>query len=89
MREYEVESKDEAEAQNDAADAFAARATGDIQRADNYVFAVVLFAACLFFAGISTRMRSEGSQKAILATGCILFIASVIWVATFPVTIDL
>ena len=29
-----------------------------IQRADNYSLAVVLFAASLFFAGISTRLRS-------------------------------
>jgi hypothetical protein len=89
MKQYKVGSREEAVAQNDAADGFAAQATADIQRADNYVFAVVLFAACLFFAGLSTRMRSVGSQKAILGMGCLLFVASVIWVATFPVTISL
>jgi len=89
MKEYTVAARDEADSQNDAADAFSAQATEDIQRADNYVFAVVLFAACLFFAGLSTRMRSVGSQKAILAMGYLLFVASVAWVATFPVTISL
>jgi len=89
MRQYNVAARDEAISQNDEADALAARATVDIQRADNYVFAVVLFAACLFFAGLSTRMHSVGSQKVILGMGYILFVASVVWVATFPVTFSL
>ena len=89
MRQYDVASQDKATFQNDEADAFAAQATVDIQRADNYVFAVVLFAACLFFAGLSTRMHSVGSQKATLGMGYLLFVASVIWVATFPVTFSL
>ncbi len=89
MRKYQVAARDEATSQNDEADEFAAQATVDIQRADNYVFAVVLFAACLFFAGLSTRMHSVGSQKVILGMGYLLFVASVIWVATFPVTFSL
>jgi hypothetical protein len=89
MQQYDVKSSDEATSLNDTADTLAAQATENIQRADNYVFAVVLFAACLFFAGLSTRMRSVGSQKAILGMGWLLFVASVIWVATFPVTISL
>src|SRR5207244_13626737 len=31
----------------------------DIQRADNYLLAVVLFAVALFFAGISTRLHTR------------------------------
>jgi hypothetical protein len=52
------------------------------------VLAVVLFAACLFFAGISTRMRTTSGQKVILGIGCILFVGTVVWIATFPVTIE-
>ena len=89
MREYEVRASDEATSLNSAADALAAQATKNIQRADNYVFAVVLFAACLFFAGLSTRMRTVGSQKVILGMGYLLFLASVAWVASFPVTVSI
>ena len=60
----------------------------DIQRADNYVLAVVLFAACLFFAGISTKLRTPTGQAAILALGCaLLFFGTVVWIATFPVSV--
>ena len=59
----------------------------DIQRADNYVLAVVRFAACLFFAGLSTRMRTITGQEVILALGSLLFVATVVWIATFPVTV--
>ena len=59
-----------------------------IQRADNYVLAVVLFAAALFFAGISTRMRARGMQAAILGLGYVLFLGTVVWLATFPIDVS-
>ena len=58
-----------------------------IQRADNYTLAVVLFAAALFFAGISTRLRGRGARAAIVALGYTIFLGTVIWLATFPVSI--
>jgi hypothetical protein len=89
MTQYKVASNEEASAQNTAADAAAAQAAEDIHRADNYVLAVVLFAACLFFAGVSTRMRTPTGERVVLTLGCILFVATVVWVATFPVTVTL
>jgi hypothetical protein len=59
-----------------------------IQRADDYSLAVVLFAAALFFAGISTRLHSPTPRMAILGLGYALFIGTVIWIATFPVTLS-
>jgi len=59
----------------------------DIQRADNYVLAVVLFAASLFFAGISTKMHPYGTRAAILILGYVLFLGTAIWIATFPVSL--
>ena len=53
------------------------------------MLAVVLFAACLFFAGVSTRMHTISGQRFILGLGCVLFVGTVIWVATFPVTVTL
>jgi hypothetical protein len=58
-----------------------------IQRADNYVLAVVLFAASLFFAGISTRLHERGARAAILGLGYALFLGTVVWIATFPVSV--
>jgi hypothetical protein len=57
----------------------AAQATKDIQRADNSVLPVVLFAACLFFAGVTTRMPTIMGQGVSLTLGCILFVATVVW----------
>lgn len=58
-----------------------------IQRADNYSLAVVLFAASLFFAGISTRLRSPPTRMVVLGLGYALFLGSLIWIATFPVSL--
>jgi hypothetical protein len=87
MEQYDLAASDDAASQEAEADDAAAQATEAVHRADNYVLAVVLFAACLFFAGLSTRMRSIRGQSVILALGCILFIGTVAWVATFPVTV--
>ena len=65
------------------------RAGEFIQRADDYSLAVVLFASSLFFAGISTRLRSSTTRMVILGLGCALFLGSVIWIATFPVSLSL
>jgi hypothetical protein len=89
MAEYSVAANEDAASQETAADAAAAQATEDIQRADNYVLAVVLFAACLFFAGLSTRMRTITGRSVILTLGSVLFVATVVWVATFPVTVTI
>jgi hypothetical protein len=59
------------------------------QRADNYMLAVVLFASSLFFAGISTKLQTSGARTAILGIGCVLFLGTLIWVATFPVRVTL
>ena len=57
-------------------------------RADNYALTVVLFAASLFFAGISTRLRSPTTRMVILELGCVLFLGSLIWIATFPISLS-
>ena len=59
-----------------------------IQRADNYSLTVVLFAASLFFAGISTRLHSPTPRIVVLGLGYALFFGSLIWIATFPVSLS-
>ena len=49
------------------------------------MLAVVLFASSIFFAGISTRLESLRARTAVLALGCVLFLGTLIWIATFPV----
>jgi hypothetical protein len=87
MRQYSVEASEESASQEADANAAAAEAVDDIQRADNYVLAVVLFAVCLFFAGISTKLRTPTGQAAILALGWALFCGTLVWIATFPVSV--
>jgi hypothetical protein len=66
---------------------FSQRAGDFIQRADDYSLAVVLFASSLFFAGISTRLRSS-IRMVVLGLGYALFLGSAIWIATFPVSVS-
>jgi hypothetical protein len=49
------------------------------------MLAVVLFAMSLFFAGISTKLQSLTARTAVLGLGCLLFLGTVIWLATLPI----
>jgi hypothetical protein len=88
MPEYRLAATAEADALEARAAAFSERAGRFIQRADNYSLAVVLFAAALFFAGISTRLRSHTTRTVVLGLGAALFLGSVTWIATFPVSLS-
>jgi hypothetical protein len=57
------------------------------ERADNYVLAVVLLAAALFFAGISTKLHSLRQKEALLALGWLIFLGTVIWITLSPVQV--
>jgi hypothetical protein len=87
MPQYHLAASDEADALEARAGALSASVSRYIQSADNYTLAVVLFASSLFFAGISTRLRSLGPRVALLAVGYVLLLGTVAWLATFPVTV--
>jgi hypothetical protein len=53
------------------------------------VLCVVLFAGVLFFAGMSMRMRSAGPRRLLLGFGVVLFVGTVVWLATFPVSVSI
>jgi hypothetical protein len=89
MPEYRLAADREAARLEAAAEASAAEARTDIQRATNYVLGVVLFAASLFFAGISTKLGTPRLKTAVLVMGCIIFLTAVAWIATFPVSISI
>jgi hypothetical protein len=89
MPEYQLEARAEAEQLEAEAEDWSATARTNIQRATNYVLAVVLFAAVLFFAGMSTRLQSLRMRRILLGFGVVLFVGTVAWIATFPISISI
>jgi hypothetical protein len=89
MPSYRLASKEEAERLDAEAELSSAEVRRNIQRATNYVLAVVLFSVALFFAGISARLDSPRLRIALLVCGAVLFLGTVVWVATSPVSISI
>jgi hypothetical protein len=85
MPQYRLKSSSEADRLEAKASADSQHAKAANERADNYMLAVVLFASALFFAGISTKLETLRARTAILGLGCVLFLGTLIWIATFPV----
>ena len=48
---------------------------------------VVLFAVSLFFAGMSTKLSTARLRQVTVALGCVIFLGTAIWIATFPVSV--
>ena len=88
MPQYRVAAQAEAERLDAQAEALSAQARANVQRATNYVLCVVLFAAILFFAGMSAKLRTRGLREALLAFGLVVFVGTVAWIATFPVSLS-
>ncbi len=89
MPEYQLEARDDAERLEADAERLSATARANIQRATNYVLCVVLFAAVLFFAGMSTKLQSPRLRRFLLGFGVFIFVGTVAWLATFPVSISI
>ena len=87
MDEYQVAAKDEAEQLDAAAEASAAEVRLNIQRSSNYVLTVVLYAVVLFFAGMSTRLKNRRLRWVMTLAGCLVLLAALAWIATFPVSL--
>ena len=71
-----------------AAEQSSATVSVNIQRASNYVLSVVLFSVALFFAGMSTRLRMSRLRTVTVVIGCVVFLGTAVWLATFPVSIS-
>jgi hypothetical protein len=89
MDEYQIASRNEAAQLDTAAEVSAAGVRRDIQRSSNYVLTVVLYAMVLFFAGVSTRLGSRRLRWILTLTGCLVFVATIAWIATFPVSVQI
>jgi hypothetical protein len=87
MPQYRLAATTEAERLDAEAEASAAIVQRNIQRASNYVLAVVLFAVSLFFAGLSTKLGDRRLRMIVVTLGCVIFLGTAIWVATSPVSL--
>ncbi len=88
MPQYKLEARAETARLEAEAGLFAAQAGRNIQRASNYVLCVVLFASALFFGGMSTKLKSPNLRMAMLAIGCVVFLCTLLWIATSPVSVS-
>jgi hypothetical protein len=69
MPSYRLAATAEAERLQAAAEVAAAEAARDIDHANDYVLAVVLFSAALFSGGISTRLHRPRPRAVVLGIG--------------------
>jgi hypothetical protein len=88
LPQYRLAANEEAETLEATADEFAAKARTNIQRSANYVLAVVLFASALFFAGMSTKLGTPRLRVVLLGLGCALFLGTLVWIATSPISLS-
>ena len=89
MPQYKLASEQEAAELDAEAEVSAAAVRRNIQRASNYVLGVVLFSVALFFAGMSTRLTDSRLRRFALGVGCTVFLGTVIWLATQPISISI
>lgn len=88
MPQYRLKSTAEAESLEASAASGSAAAAAANQRANNFTLALVLFASSLFFAGISTKLTTIRARTATLALGCVLFLGTLVWIATLPTKVS-
>jgi hypothetical protein len=88
MPEYKLQAREDARRLDAEAELSAAAVRLDIQRSSNYVLAVVLFATALFFAGMGAKLSTLRLRRALLVLGLIVFVGTVAWLATFPVSVS-
>ena len=88
MPRYKVAAREASQREDIKAELFSAKGRTDVQRATNYVLCAVLFAAALFFAGMSAKLGTPRLRRALLAFGTVVFVGTVAWIATFPVSIS-
>lgn len=86
MEEYVLAADQEAQRLDTLAETKAAESRRNLQRQSNYVLAAVLFAMALFFAGMSARLEARPLRIALLTMGLLVFLGSITWVATMPIT---
>lgn len=85
MPQYRLAANTEADRLEAAAGVASNSAKDANERANSYMLGVVLFASALFFAGLSTKLESPGARKGVLALCCVLFVGTLVYLATLPI----
>jgi hypothetical protein len=88
MPEYTLEANVQADELEAQATEKSLEVLRNIERADSYMLAVVLFAIALFFAALSTKLKSRDMRITLLVLGYLLFIGTAIWLVTQPVSVS-
>jgi hypothetical protein len=88
MPEYRLAAAMKADELEEDAAEYGREVQRNIERADSYMLAVVLFAISLFFAALSTKLKSRDMRITLLALGYILFVGTAMWLATQPVNVS-
>jgi hypothetical protein len=89
MPQYKLAAEQEANRLDAEAEVSAAKARSYIERSTNYVLGVVLFAAALFFAGMSAKLQRPELRRVLLGLGLAVFLATVGWLASSPVSVPI
>lgn len=87
MDEYQVDASRHAAQLDARAEESAAAVRRDIQRASNYVLAVVLFAVALFFGGMSTKLMNARLRTIMVCCGYVVLLSALVWIATSPISL--
>ena len=87
MPQYKLAATAEANRLDAEAELSSATVRRNIQRSSNYILGVVLFSVSLFFAGMSTKLTDARLRTITLALGCVVFLGTLIWIVTSPVSI--
>ena len=88
MPQYRLAAEEEAERLDAEAEVSAAQVRRNIQRSSNYVLGVVLFSVALFFAGTSTKLANPRLRAVTVGVGCVVFLGTLVWIATSPVSLS-
>lgn len=87
LKSYQLAASEQATQLEAKADVNSKLAVTYIEYANRYLLAIVLLASCLFLAGISTRLKSSQAQRVVLTIGTLVFLATLIWMLTLPVSL--
>jgi len=87
VAEYVLAGRDREARLTVRAERLSATAQDANQRGDNYVLTTVLFAAVLFFAGISSKFESIRNHTAMIVMAVGLLVVGIAILATYPIEI--
>jgi hypothetical protein len=85
MSEYAIADAAEADRLTMVADEAAVDARAANQTGDNYVLTAVLFAAVLFFAGVSSRLENRWNRRFVNVVGIIVVVAGAVILIQLPI----